>query len=105
MNLRNRILIALCLAVAAPAQAAEAAEAAEADGLTLPCDAPAPSIQDVAKAFALDNYEQAYDLRIRVRLIANRLCARGARSVLLVMEPTGDATVLRGWPVAQLEIR
>lgn len=102
MNLRNRILIAVCLAVAAPAQAAEAAEA---DGLTLPCDAPAPSIQDVAKAFALDNYEQAYDLRIRVRLIANRLCARGARSVLLVMEPTGDATVLRGWPVAQLEIR
>ncbi len=102
MNLRNRILIALCLAVAAPAQAAEATGS---DGLNLPCDAPAPSIQDVAKAFDLDNYEQAYDLRIRVRLIANRLCARGARSVLLVMEPAGDAAVLRGWPVAQLGIR
>ena len=101
MNLHNRILIALALCFAVAAQT----RAAEADGLTLPCDAPAPSIQDVAKAFDLDNYEQAYDLRIRVRLIANRLCARGARSVLLVMEPAGDAAVLRGWPVAQLGIR
>ncbi|MBP6514780.1 MAG: hypothetical protein KA224_06340, partial [Steroidobacteraceae bacterium] len=42
-----------------------------------------PSIRDVAQAFDIDNYDQAYDVRIRARMIAQRLCARGAGSVLL----------------------
>lgn len=97
MNLQTRTLIALALTLSAPAFAADDR------ALALSCDAPAPSIRDVAQAFGIDNYDIAYDLRIRSRQIARRLCARGADSVLLVMEPAGSATVLRGEALAQAE--
>lgn len=95
MNLQTRTLIALALTLSAPAFAADDR------ALALSCDAPAPSIRDVAQAFGIDNYDKAYDVRVRAQLIARRLCARGADSVLLVMEPAGSATVLRGAAVTQ----
>ena len=99
MKLPIRTLLALALATSAPAFAAGG------NGLSLRCDAPAPSIQDVARAFELDNYGQAYDLRIRTQLIARRLCSRGAQGVLLVMEPAGRQAVLRGEAMVQLDPR
>ncbi len=103
MNLRNPSLhafaLALALALAAPAHANDDR------ALVLRCDAPAPSIRDVAQAFDIDNYDQAYDVRIRARMIAQRLCARGAGSVLLVLEPQGRDAVLRGAAVAQNDPR
>ncbi|HQX25808.1 MAG: hypothetical protein KAX84_07975 [Burkholderiales bacterium] len=99
MNASNRILFALALSLAASTPAIAAADGA----LTLRCDAPAPSIHDVAQAFGIDNYDKAYDVRIRAQLIARRLCARGAEGILLVMEPADrDAAVLRGEALAQL---
>lgn len=99
MNLRNRTLYTLALALSMPAQAADDR------ALVMRCEAPAPSIQDVAQAFDIDNYDKAYDVRIRARMIAQRLCARGADSVLLVSGPRGGGAVLRGEAVAQGELR
>lgn len=100
MNVSNRILFALALAVSTPAIAADEGV------LTLHCDAPAPSVHDVAQAFGIGNYDKAYDVRIRARLIAQRVCARGAQGVLLVMEPADrDAAVLRGEALAQMDPR
>ena len=50
MNASNRILFALALSLAASTPAIAAADGA----LTLRCDAPAPSIHDVAQAFGID---------------------------------------------------
>jgi hypothetical protein len=57
----------------------------------------------VAQALGIDNYDKAYGVRIRARLIAQPICARGAEGDLLVMDPADrDAAVLRGEALAQL---